>query len=151
MMSERRPSGSAGSDEVPTTPRAARWTGHVASVLQILSALFLLAAAVPKLTGTEIAVEAFDDIGAGQWLRVFTGVAEVAGAIGLLVPWITAVAAVGLAALMVGATVTNLFIVGDPGAGVTTLILLATFSFIAWRRLPDLDLRRLTDPLGRHQ
>ncbi|MDT0308722.1 DoxX family protein [Streptomyces sp. DSM 44917] len=123
----------------------------MAWTVQVLSALLLLAAAVPKLVGTEVAVEAFETIGAGQWLRVFTGVAEVAGAIGLLLRWIAGLAALGLGLLMAGATAVNFGVVDDPGAGVTTLVLLAAFAFIAWRRLRELDPRRLLDPLGRHR
>ena len=53
-------------------------------------------------------VTMFDDIGAGQGLRLFVGICELAGAIGLLVPRLAWVAAAALVLLMVGAAVTNI-------------------------------------------
>ncbi len=150
-MSEQQGESAAVPQDARTARPGRRWSGRVAWVVQITSALFLIAAAVPKLIGTEVAVEAFAEIGAGQWLRVFAGVAEVAGAVGLLIRWIAGLAAICLVALMIGATVTNFVVIDDPGAGITTVVLMALFAFIAWRRLPELDLRRLADPLGRHR
>lgn len=74
MLHERRPIGIAGSDAISTSPRSARWTGRLAWAVQILAALFLLAA-----------------------------------------------------------------------AGATTLVLIVSFVFIAWRRLPELNLGLLAD------
>jgi putative oxidoreductase len=51
----------------------------------VLAAVFAIAA-VPKLTGAHIAVTMFGQIGAGQWLRYLVGIAELAGAAGLLIP-----------------------------------------------------------------
>ena len=65
-----------------------------------------------KVAGSEQMVRMFDDIGAGQWLRVFVGVLEIAGAVGLLVPRLAAAAALGLVALMAGAAVTNVAVLG---------------------------------------
>ena len=73
----------------------------------LLAAFFLFVAAAPKLTGSHQAVHEFALIGAGQWLRYFSGTAEVAGAIGLLTPWLAGLAAAGLAAVMAGATIIN--------------------------------------------
>jgi uncharacterized membrane protein YphA (DoxX/SURF4 family) len=71
-----------------------------------LAALFVVVA-VPKLTGSQQAVQEFGLIGAGQWLRYFVGTAELAGAIGLLTPWLAGLAAAGLAADMAGASIIN--------------------------------------------
>ena len=73
-------------------------------VLQILLALLFAAAAVPKLTGASQAVAMFATIGVGQWFRYAVGVAELAGAIGLLIPRLAGLAALGLVADMIGAT-----------------------------------------------
>ena len=54
-------------------------------------------------------VAMFDDIGHGQGLRLLVGVCELAGGIGLLIPRLARLAAVGLVLLMVGAVVTNIF------------------------------------------
>ena len=64
-----------------------------------LAALFVYFGAA-KLGGG--LVQEFADIGAGQWLAYFSGAAELAGAIGLLTPWLA-----GLAAEMAGATIIN--------------------------------------------
>jgi putative oxidoreductase len=110
------------------------WTNRATWTLQVVLAVFLVAVAVPKLAGADRATETFDDIGWGQWVRVAIGLAEVAGAVGLLIPRLAAVAAVALSALMVGATATNVFILEDGPATITTVLLLAAFCFIARRR-----------------
>jgi uncharacterized membrane protein YphA (DoxX/SURF4 family) len=66
-----------------------------------------VASGLPKLFGEATAVAMFDQIGAGDWLRYFVGVVEVAGGIGLLVPGLAGLAAAGLFLLMIGATVTT--------------------------------------------
>nr|BFE85163.1 hypothetical protein GCM10020093_077640 [Planobispora longispora] len=56
-------------------------------VFQILIATFLIvASALPKFVGQVDAVTTFELIGWGQWFRYLTGVVELAGGIGLLVP-----------------------------------------------------------------
>ncbi|QFZ17002.1 DoxX family protein [Saccharothrix syringae] len=67
----------------------------------------------------------FDRIGFGQGLRYVTGVLEVAGGLGLLVPLLGGLAALGLAAVMTGAVITELIILGDPEAAVLPALLLA--------------------------
>jgi uncharacterized membrane protein len=52
-------------------------------------------------------VQLFDDIGAGQWLRLLVGALEVTGGIGLLVPRLRAAAALGLLLLLLAAATTN--------------------------------------------
>jgi putative oxidoreductase len=49
----------------------------------------------------------FGQIGAGQWLRYLTGTAELAGAVGLLIPPWAGLAAIGLAVDMAGASIIN--------------------------------------------
>ena len=72
---------------------------------QILLAAAFVNFALAKLTGG--LVQEFADIGAGQWLGYVAGTAELAGAIGLLTPWLAGLAAAGLAAVMAGATIIN--------------------------------------------
>ena len=74
----------------------------------------------------------FDVIGVGQWFRYLTGAIEVGGAVALLVPAVAAFGAAALAATMVGAIATHLFIVG--GSVAIPVVLLAATSFIAWTR-----------------
>ncbi|AXB43201.1 DoxX family protein [Amycolatopsis albispora] len=79
----------------------------------------------------------FEQIGLGQWLRHTTGVLEAAGAIGLLIPGLTALAALGLAAVMVGASATELFIL-DNGSATLPLILLVVSLAVAVLRRDEL-------------
>jgi len=79
-------------------------------VLQALLALSFVTAGLQKLGGTEYMVNIFDKVGVGQWLRYVIGVLEIAGAVGALIPALSGLTALALSLLMVGATVTNLFI-----------------------------------------
>ena len=69
----------------------------------------------------------------GGGIYTVAGTAELAGAIGLLMPWLAGVAAAGLAAVMVGATIIN---VAGPGGGLVFLTapLCAVFVLIAFGR-----------------
>ena len=94
------------------TPARARARAHsrvntLLWVVQIVLAVFFAAAAMPKLAGAHSAVTMFGQIGAGQWLRYLVGSAELAGAVGLLIPRLAGLAAVGLAADMAGASIIN--------------------------------------------
>jgi uncharacterized membrane protein len=96
------------------TPAAPATTGRRALTIalwtaQVLLAAFLLfASALPKFAGQKDAVETFAEIGWGQWFRYLTGTVELAGAIGLLIPRLAGLAALGLIGLMVGAVITHL-------------------------------------------
>jgi putative oxidoreductase len=103
---------------------------------QILLAAFFLFAAVPKLTGQHTAVQMFGKIGAGQWLRYLVGTAELAGAIGLLIPRLAGLAAAGLAADMAGASIINTAVLHS-AAVVMTVPLCITFALIARARWPQ--------------
>jgi putative oxidoreductase len=104
-------------------------------VLQVLLAVFfVVAAAVPKLTGQGVAVEIFDQIGAGQWFRYLVGTLELAGAIGLLIPRLCGPAALGLVGVMVGAVATQLFVLDDPVVALTPAGLGVLLAVVAWGR-----------------
>ncbi|MGH2599123.1 MAG: DoxX family protein [Dehalococcoidia bacterium] len=119
----------------PTRGRAAHLSLWVLQVL--LAVFFLLAAAGPKLLGEQTAVEVFDDIGAGQWFRYVVGVLELAGAVGLVIPRLAGLAALGLVGIMVGATFTQLVILGAPVLAITPVILGALLGVVAWGRFPQ--------------
>ncbi len=95
---------------------------------------FLYWHAVPKLFGLGTSVEMFDAIGLGQWLRYFTGTVELVGAIALLIPRLAGLAALGLAGVMVGATLTNLFVIDGGIWAVVTVVLLVLLLVVAWGR-----------------
>lgn len=111
-------------------------------VLQALLAVQFVIAGGSKLVGDALMVDMFTDIGAGQWLRYLVGTAEIAGAVGLVIPVLSGLAAFGLVALMVGATVTNLFVLEtDPTMPIVFLVVAA---IIAWGRRT-----RVTELAGR--
>lgn len=79
-------------------------------------------------------VAAFDEIGIGQWFRYVTGGLEVICALLLLIPRAAAIGAALLAATMLGAMVTHLFIIG--GSPAIPVALLVIMSIVAWKRRP---------------
>ena len=115
--------------------RPRRLTSTLLWAAQILMAAVFVYAALAKLTGG--LEQEFADIGAGQWLRYFVGTAELAGAIGLLTPWLAGLAAAGLAADMAGATITNVTVLHNTtyvGMALLTAPLCAVFALIAYAR-----------------
>ena len=116
---------------MPTEPSRRRtattvlvWFGRA------LLALTFLGAGASKLVGEPVMVTMFADIGAGQWLRYAVGALEVAGAVGVLVPRLSTLAATGLALLMIGATATNLTVL--EAAPWSPLVLLVLAALVAW-------------------
>ena len=101
-------------------------------VLQIGAAGMFLMVGFLKLSGNPQLVALFEAIGLGQWLRYLTGSLEVAGAILLLIPRTSGLAALMLAAVMACAVVTHVFIVGGSPLGAT--ILLVVTGLVAWGR-----------------
>jgi putative oxidoreductase len=99
-------------------------------LLRGLVALAFLAAGGSKLIAAPAMVAMFAAIGVGQWFRLLTGTLEVAGAIGLLLPRVTIYAALLLMAVMVGAIVAHLTILGGSPLPATALLLLS--AAIAW-------------------
>lgn len=126
------------------TANVERRTGSVAAivawVLQVLLCLAMAPAGLAKLFGDAAMLELFDDIGAGQWLRYLVGICEVAGAIGLLVPRVRALAATGLVLLLLGATITNLFVI-DASPLLSGVLAVAAAVVLVLRR-PELPLKR---------
>ncbi|MDY7106753.1 MAG: DoxX family protein [Actinomycetota bacterium] len=126
----------AATDLLTNPPIAhSRREGRVLWTAQIVLALFIgIASGLPKLFGEANAVEIFDDIDAGDWLRYLVGVLEVAGAIGLVTRRYSAAAAAGLVGVMIGAAFTQLFVLDDPLLALTPVALGMAFGAIALRR-----------------
>jgi putative oxidoreductase len=101
-------------------------------VLQIAAAGMFLFVGFLKLSGNPQLVGLFEAIGLGQWFRYLTGTLEVAGAFLLLIPRTSGLGALMLAAVMVGAVVTHVFIVG--GSPLMAIILLVVTGIVAWGR-----------------
>jgi len=90
-----------------------------------LVSLAFLAAGGAKLAGVPALVEMFDQVGLGQWFRYFTGLLEVVGAIGLLIPRYAFYAAGLLATVMFGAIIAHLAVLGGSPAPAAVLLVLS--------------------------
>ena len=101
-------------------------------VLQIAAAGMFLMVGFLKLSGDAQLVGLFEAIGLGQWFRYLTGTLEVTGAILLLIPRTSGLAALMLVGVMAGAVITHLFIVG--GSPLLAIILLVVTGVVAWGR-----------------
>jgi uncharacterized membrane protein YphA (DoxX/SURF4 family) len=118
------------------TTLATRPTSRAATIVtwvaQVVVGLMFVGGGLAKLFGDATMVTLFDEIGAGDWLRYFVGACEVAGGIGLLVPRLCGLAAAALSALVVGAIVTNVFVVDENPA--LPIVYLAVLAAITWHR-----------------
>jgi len=97
-----------------------------------LAGVFLLVGGA-KLIGRHDMVELFRSIGVGQWLRYLTGVLEVAGAAFMIVPLASGASAVMLGAVMISATLIELFVLRRPP--IAAMACLSGHTYVAWSRL----------------
>ena len=97
-----------------------------------LVAVAFIGAGGTKLAGVPAMVEMFAKVGLGQWFRYVTGLLELAGAIGLLIPRYAFYAAVLLAIVMVGAVIAEVTVIHD--SPVPPAVLLVLSGIIAWLR-----------------
>jgi putative oxidoreductase len=111
----------------------------------VLAVFFAAGAAIPKLANVHSSARMFAEIGAGHWFQYFVGSAELAGAIGLLIPGLTGWAAAGLCLDMIGASVTNVTVLHSE-AVVVTLLLALVFVVLAYRHGAMAWLRRDRQP-----
>ena len=110
----------------------------------LLAALFLFAGGVKLITPVEEMLKQTPLAVPGWFLR-FTGVVEVLGAIGLIVPWLTGIrpgltplAAAGLVIVMIGAVIFTIFS-GDIAMVLMPLAVGLLCAFVAygrWRLTP---------------
>jgi putative oxidoreductase len=103
----------------------------------VLAAMFLMAGG-SKLAGVPAMVSLFDAVGLGQWFRYVTGVIEITSAIALLVPSAAIYGALLLIPTMLGATITNIFIVHT--SPVIPILLLLGAATVAWVRRHQLPM-----------
>ena len=95
----------------------------------VLAALFLLAGCT-KLAGAPAMIEVFEQVGFGQWFRYFTGLLEVVGALLLLWPATTALGALALLAVSIGAAVAQLLVLHEDV--IHAIVLAVPLAAIAW-------------------
>jgi putative oxidoreductase len=101
-------------------------------VLQLVLAAVFLIVGTAKLAGAQMPVEIFEKLGVGQWFRYFTGSVEVIAAIMIIIPRTVVVGAVLLAATMIGAFDTHVFLIG--GSPIPALVLLVLAALVIWYR-----------------
>jgi uncharacterized membrane protein YphA (DoxX/SURF4 family) len=113
-------------------------------VLQVLLALAFFAHGLLFLVPPAAMVEQMN-ASLPRWFQLFLGAAEVLAAVGLTLPgvtriqaWLVPCAAAGIMIVMISATIFH-FMRGEVSSALTTLVLLAMATFIAymrWRVLP---------------
>src|SRR2546427_2843353 len=107
----------------------------------LLAAIFLFAGGMKLVIPIEEMMKQMPIPLPGWFLR-FTGVIEVLGAIGVILPWLlrirpglTPLAAAGLVIVMIGATVYTLA-AGDVASVLISLVVGAVAAFVGYGRLP---------------
>ena len=109
-----------------------RWKSAGLWVVRGLLALAFAGAGGAKLYGVPMLVEEFQHIGIGQWFRYLTGTLELLGAILILAPSLAAFGALLLICIMIGATITHLFVIG--GSPIPALVLMALSAIVAYAK-----------------
>jgi putative oxidoreductase len=117
---------------VATVSAPPRWKSASLWTVRGLLALAFAAASGAKLYGVPMLVEEFQHIGLGQGFRYVTGSLELLGAVLILVPSLGALGALLLSCIMIGATLTHLFVIG--GSPVPALVLLALSAIVAYAK-----------------
>src|SRR5579884_3383036 len=117
--------------------RQTRTAGGIAVwALGVLLAGVFLAVGIPKLTGgTTPWLQASAMEGFPAWMRILVGLFEVAGGLALLVPPFAGYAALGLAVLMIPATITQTMS-AQPGLALIPILLFLMLLLLAWLREP---------------
>jgi uncharacterized membrane protein YphA (DoxX/SURF4 family) len=114
----------------------ARTSNSIAAwVLSVFLAGVFIAAGIPKLTGgTTPWLQAAAMHGFPAWMRIVVGIFEVAGGLALLIRPLAIYGAIGLAVLMIPATITQ-GMSGEPGLYVP-VVLLVLLVVLGWLRDP---------------
>ena len=95
----------------------------------VLAALFMFAGGA-KLAGLPAMVEVFERVGFGQWFRYLTGLLELSGAALLLWPATTALGALLLAIVSVGALLAQLLVLHEDV--IHAIVIAIVLAAIAW-------------------
>jgi len=93
---------------------------------------FFLSAGAEKFTPEW--VNLFQEIGAGQWFRYFTGVVEIIGGILVLIPWTVTVGLSLLACTMASAALILVFVIGRPADSIFSGGIFVALAFFWWNR-----------------
>ena len=104
-------------------------------IAELALGMLFVVAGVVKLSGMPLMVELFASLGFGQWLRYVTALVELAGGALLIAGHLEYLAAMALAAIMVGATTASIIVFDrSPIPPALTFIALAA---LAWKRHPS--------------
>ncbi len=118
----------------PTTTRRRRRSLSVTLwTLQVLTAVTFAFAGANKLTGEAQTVAGFEQIGLGDWFRLLIGALEVAGAVGVLIPRLSGLAAACFSALMVGAVIVQTTVFGGEMVAFPAITFVVV-AIVAWGR-----------------
>ena len=99
-------------------------------IASVVLALIVGAAGIAKLMGVPMVHQSFAILGLPSWFGYFIGAAEVAGAVGLFIPPLSRLAALGLA--IIGAGAVYFHLMHTPiSAGVPAIVVLLLAVFIA--------------------
>lgn len=123
----------AGTQAIRTTTPP-RWANIGMWVLQALLALTYLFSGVNKVGGEAQTVAGFDAIGWGDWFRVLIGVLELAGAVALMIPILSGLAALAFTGLMTGAVIMTVAVYGDLALAVIPATVGILVAIVAWGR-----------------
>lgn len=103
-------------------------------IVCVFLALLFLVFGGAKLAGAQAMVQEFDHVGLGQWFRYFTGILEVTGALGVLIPKYSRWGAMLLALVMCGALVAHFTVLRSSPAAAAVMLVIALIA--AWLRSP---------------
>jgi uncharacterized membrane protein YphA (DoxX/SURF4 family) len=101
------------------------------TILWVILAIFFLMAGGAKLLNPDAHAQDFTNWGYPLWFLYVTGIVEVGGAIGLLIPATRFYSTLVLMATIMGAAVTHLR-AGEIGAVPVPLVLLALLILLTW-------------------
>ncbi len=113
----------------------AKTTSVLVWIAIALGVLAYAAAGTSKVLGVDQMAQSFTHFHLPLWFMTFIGACEVAGAIGLLIRRVSALAAVCLAIIMVGAIYMHVTYDAPPMAA-PAAVLLVLMLFVAWQRRP---------------
>ena len=127
---------------MPTTPAhsdVARLKAIGFWLLKILLAALFLFASGAKLAGLPAMVDVFERVGFGQWFRYFTALLELGGAVLLLWPSTTALGALLLTIVSMGAFLAQLLVLHEDITH--TIVMALVLGTIAWMHRDQLGRR----------
>ena len=116
------------------TESTRNWPGIALWALTGLLALAFAGAAVTKLLGTDFQIEIFANLGLPTWFMYVTGVVEAVGVVALLIPRVSGLGALWLAATMAVDTVIISVSPEPLTQTIPAIVFAVLLAFIAYRR-----------------